>query len=445
MTRPGPRWCRLALFVPLALASTASSRAAEEPLVPFHQGRLWGYADSDGKLVLPALYEEAERFEGGLARVARDGRWGAIDAAGREVVPLVYESLQGFSEDLAGACRATSEPTGVTEGVGRFERPVTRRRCGFVDRAGREVVPLRYDGVNPFREGVAQVRVARECPCLVAAQWGLIDREGHEIVPPAFCFVSPPSEGLVKVVFREEDLEVRRFGFIDLSGRVAIGQLRYEGSHEAWSEGVIGVRSGGRFGFLDHAGREVVPLRFDSAYPFSQGLAAVRIGERWGFLDHAGELAIAAEFDEVESFQEGLAWARRGMRAGFVDRAGRVVVPFEFDGWIDRQARPWWSEGLRGAKAIDGFWGFHDRTGRWAIPPVYDFVQPCGEGLCAVEKDGLWGFVDLEGRVVVPHRYRQVHAVFRDGLAFVSRRAPDGIGWLKGWIDRGGREYFAAK
>jgi hypothetical protein len=434
----------LSLVVLLAgAAALPAAEAPRAPLVPFHQGKKWGYADRAGTLVIPASFDEAERFEDGLARVARGEKWGVIDAAGREVVPLVWDMLKPFAEGFAPACGDTGIPTGVTEGVGKDKKSVNVLACGFIDRLGRVAVPLRYTGVNWVARGVAQVRIARPSRCLVEAEWGLVDTSGRELVPVGPCYVSPPSEDLIKVVYQETSLDLHAFGFHGLDGRVVIPMLPYDGSHERWSEGLMGVRKGGRFGFIDHTGHAVIPLVYDSAYPFSEGLAAVRTGGKWGFLDHAGKLAIAAEWDEVESFWQGLAWVRRDKSAGFVDAHGKLVVPLAFDGWIDRSWRPQWSEGVRAMKAIGGGWGLIDKSGRWVVPPEYDAAMTCSEGLCAMQKDKLWGFVDPAGKAVIPFRYTRLEGPFEDGLAFVSRRLRKDLPhFARGWIDRSGREFF---
>lgn len=451
MARPrglfGLRACRrLALAVALAaLAAGAAEPEPIEPLVPLRQGERWGYADRAGKVVVAPEYDRVTRFDDGLARVARAGKWGAIDRQGRVVVPLEFDRLGPFAEGYAPACRDTDRPSGVTEGVGRGQRDVKVQACGFVDRSGRLAVPLRYTGVNWFEHGVAQVQLRRESPCLVASEWGLVDATGREVLPVRYCYVSPPSEGLVKVIYEEPSLEVRRFGFHSLDGRVAIPKLPYDGSHEAWSEGLLGVRRAQRFGFIDHAGREVIPLRFGSAFPFAEGLAAAELDGKWGFVDRTGALAVPAIYDEVGTFREGLAWARRGDLAGFIDRSGKVVVPFAFDGWVDRQARPGWSEGLCGMKAPGGGWGFIDRSGRWVVPPEHAWVRPCREGRCAAQQGKLWGFYDLSGELAIPFRYSRVESDFADGLAYVSRRLrADLPEFAEGFIDRSGREFFDA-
>lgn len=46
------------------------------------------------------------------------------------------------------------------------------------------------------------------------------------------------------------------------------------------SEGLLAVEKDGKSGFIDTAGRVVIPLTYDNARSFSEGLAAVYIG--WG-------------------------------------------------------------------------------------------------------------------------------------------------------------------
>lgn len=47
--------------------------------------RSWGYIDKTGKIVIEARFDEADTFEGGLARVKVNGKWGYIDDRGQYV------------------------------------------------------------------------------------------------------------------------------------------------------------------------------------------------------------------------------------------------------------------------------------------------------------------------------------------------------------------------
>ncbi len=61
------------------------------------------------------------------------GQWGFVNEAGQEVVPCRYDEVRDFTEGWPGRRRCG-------EGV----------QWGFVNKAGREVVPCRYDEVRDF-------------------------------------------------------------------------------------------------------------------------------------------------------------------------------------------------------------------------------------------------------------------------------------------------------
>ena len=56
---------------------------------------------------------------------------------------------------------------------------------------------------------------------------------------------------------------------------------------------------------------------------FAGGLAAVRVGKGIGFIDRAGKLVIPARFMSAEDFSQGLAFACGKSGCGYIDRAGR--------------------------------------------------------------------------------------------------------------------------
>lgn len=64
----------------------------------------WGFADSEGNLVIPYQFEEARSFSSTVAAVKNsDGKWGYIDISGRQVIPYQYIEARSFIEDKAFA------------------------------------------------------------------------------------------------------------------------------------------------------------------------------------------------------------------------------------------------------------------------------------------------------------------------------------------------------
>jgi len=55
---------------------------------------LWGYCDTDGEMIIPALYSYASPFRHGLAAVVQGGFWGVIGTDGQTVVAPQYDYLE---------------------------------------------------------------------------------------------------------------------------------------------------------------------------------------------------------------------------------------------------------------------------------------------------------------------------------------------------------------
>lgn len=85
-------------------------------------------------------------------------------------------------------------------------------------------------------------------------------------------------------------------------------------------------------------------------------------------------------------------------------------------------------------------WGFIDKTGKWVIPPQFDYAEDFSEGLAAVELNKKIGYVDVAGIMVIPPQFKKTESMsFHEGLAAVEVEGEYGKwGWGIGYIDRKG-------
>lgn len=65
------------------------------------QTHLWGYADCNGKIVIPCKWEDAYDFSEGLARIYKNGVYGFIDYSGTLVIPRRFISAGDFKDGVA--------------------------------------------------------------------------------------------------------------------------------------------------------------------------------------------------------------------------------------------------------------------------------------------------------------------------------------------------------
>jgi len=176
-----------------------------------------------------------------------------------------------------------------------------------------------------------------------------------------------------------------KYGFIDRTGKIVISP-RFTGPGE-FTEGLAPVRvggkvldpgfgsvigpMGGRYVYIDKAGKEVITLgdNVENANPFSEGLAAVEIKGYWGFIDKKGKIVIEPRFGGQPSFSEGLAFViiRDGGGIGFIDKTGAIALKPTFalaENFRDGLAFVYDSLDVSSSK-----YGYIDKAGKIIWPP----------------------------------------------------------------------------
>src|SRR6266436_2430557 len=92
------------------------------------------------------------------------------------------------------------------------------------------------------------------------------------------------------------------------------------------------VEKESKFGFIDRAGKVVIPMQFDDARDFHEGLALVKTGEKKQFIDTSGRVVIEVNYDIVHDFFEGVAVVNIGERRNGI---GLIANPGKW-GYIDK-------------------------------------------------------------------------------------------------------------
>ena len=149
-------------------AETGAPAAADDNHAP---GGELNSASQHFDVVIPLIYDEADDFSDGFARVSKDGKMGYIDQTGKVVIPLIYDAIDDFKDGLAKVKKRT--------------------KYGYIDQTGKEVIPLIYDDVARFSEGLAVVKKDDK--------YGYIDRTGKEVIPLIYKDTESFSEGLLAV------------------------------------------------------------------------------------------------------------------------------------------------------------------------------------------------------------------------------------------------------
>lgn len=213
---------------------------------------------------------------------------------------------------------------------------------------------------------------------------------------------------------------------------------------------------GGRSGYIDKTGKEVIKLGSSYHFPrsFSEGLAAVTIVERdkdgeirqkIAYIDKTGQLVIKPEFEDsdneesegAKTFSEGLAAValKKGdfYKHGYINKTGKVVIPLQYDEVHS------FSEGLAVVATLnEGDWqfAFINKKGEKVFEhPQLSSAEGFSEGLAAVRIGNKWGYISKSGIAIEP-QFSGAES-FSEGLAAVTLREDNEF--KVGYIDRTGK------
>jgi hypothetical protein len=319
-------------------------------------------------------------YVNGLMRVTKDNKIGLLDKNGSFVVPMEYDDVGNFSDGMAWVRMGD--------------------QYGFVDESGDLVIPIMLDthrietpGVGAFNWSIQNFSEGRAA-VIIDGKCGFIDKTGELVIPAIYCadfydgewgaYMPRFSNGLARL--RMEKHGDGGWGYIDRYGNTVvpfeydIAGCRYTGNY---TEGLIVVSKDGSWGFLDTDGNVAIPLVYGGAMHFSQGLAAVKA-------------------PDTEYYDPATYW-------GFIDTTGTLVIPYEFE-----IGEPW-SGYSRFDKAHDflqiyGGWdggrfthqGVINRSGDIILPTEYKKISFLPNNLIYAEKDDESFLFDKDGNTVTP-------------------------------------------
>jgi hypothetical protein len=261
---------------------------------------------------------------------------------------------------------------------------------GFVDEDGSEIVKPQYRIVGDYKFGFAQVDVAGKS--------GLIDRDGKMVMEPKFGLI----EAIAPDRFRVSE---RQLGGMIGGEDFSASQIRYPsygGVSVSGGAGLIPYLPGTRI--IDISGQVIEPpiahREFDKDDPSIQWVEREKL---WGLTRADGSWLVEPKFQQADSLVDGLARVMINGKVGFIDRTGNFAIEPVFDEALAFTAglgRTW-------AKR-DGFFGVIDRAGASLLRTDYQRVSVAiafGQKSKAFgwhfEKAERWGILDLDGRVVL--------------------------------------------
>ncbi|GEM_PF-2840441 len=425
----------------------------------------YGFVREDGRVAIPAIYDEVGDFSSLICVAAKDGVHGILDIAGNftPVSPwsehyiltnddafngiVVFRDLESrkygaitLQGHLITPAQWDSIGLTGTEGGLTVEKD---GRYGIIDERGQQMIGLAWEYAGFFSGGLARVKEN--------GLYGYVDHSGDLAIPAAWADAGDFNGGAAPVMTVIDGKE--RWGLIDMRGRLLTG-LEWQTAH-AVSARLFVVELDGKFGLVDSGGRTLASPVWGRILKVSDGLFSVYSGNRYGLMDDSGRLLQPPQWEALWDFSKGIALVEGENGNGFIDERGELLSEPEWDsdyyqytnsGISDASITEYMTylrEGMISVYKGEQY-GFLDAGGKVAVPPVWDFATDFSEGLAIVQQNEKTGYVNREGEVVIPLVWGEASA-FQYGVAPVKEYVPDFGPGLWGLIDRGGKVLVETK
>lgn len=273
------------------------------------ENRNYGYCRRNDKgqyvTVIENKYDDALSFSEGTGRVKLNGKWGLIDRSGRSIIHCQYELIGPFSDPYLNLAKVKKND-----------------KWGFIDRSGAEVVPPKYDGIaiftfmdylEPFEDcGLITVKLNKK--------YGVIDHRGREVLAVQYDDFNSGIDGLIPA---KKD---GKWGLINCDReRVIPFQYDHLSLLDPLSESntLLIAHLSDKRGVITTSDKIIVPLAYEEV-EFSEGVILVQKGNKWGIYSTKGQALVEPKFDDQPYFNNGIAKVKIAGKEALVDTKGKI-------------------------------------------------------------------------------------------------------------------------
>ncbi len=300
--------------------------------------------DKDGNFIMP-FDERAKviRKNGLIMVMGENGYAGFYDSTGRQVTDFIYDTYHDTHEKT----RVTTAHyfTNHHDGDGQSDLiPVSRdKKFGFINSRGEEQIPLTFEYVHGFSDGIARICSGSEVSkygTYINCKYGFIREDGTVVLPAdTYWYIGDFKNGYAAAGNGPTQMIDKNGNFRDLGG------LIYRQNNGIYIEAEDGE---GRTAVLDMDGNPVLPL----AYSMKECSGEFIFIDRTRVINRQGETVCTAP-------------------------EGGTVVPI----WEDTVSPFFRIYAPAGDVEAHNLAGLIRTDGSVVLPPVYEDIKVMGEGL----------------------------------------------------------------
>jgi hypothetical protein len=351
-------------------------------LYPVISGGKYGFINTQGKLMIPAMYNEVGPFQEGLAVVSKDDKFGIIDKKNQMLVDFQYDEILEFVQNRAIVRKG--EKYGVIDRLGKLIFPLVFDDISFTgsfyDTEKDEKIRL-YD--SNFQEVAYVDEVAIEINKFKLANWQ----------NPAYEFIGDldltSNRAVVKVA--------GQLNYIDSTGKLMLtNPLEWFPdalSVAKYHNGFAVYRKKEKYGLIDINGKVVQKNVYESSGPFT-GFWPVKDKGNWALLDVKGKVILPFEYDFIRFMPDLGYLIEREEQFGLLNSMGNMILPVSFS-TIKRFEDAYY------LVSIDEKFGLFLKDGREILPIQYERIQRFDEESFVLTLDGHLTYFFPETRAFI--------------------------------------------
>jgi hypothetical protein len=418
-------------------------------LAQVRKGAEYGFINTSGKEVVSPKYVQVLDFRDGIALVKEYhektflSAWGAIDTTGKVIIPTKYNFVDVSDNGYNDGYNVNNEGYPFKDGLAAVSIPIigieqydpktgkftktgqedpNAGKLGYINKKGKVIIPFQYKAdydnkpLFNFNDGLAWVPKG--------AKYGAINTSGKVVIPFDYDGVEPLNEGLYHVWVEKKDGTFDS-KVINSSGKVVFINT-YDIIHRFEEEGYASVSKNDKWGFINTAGKVVIPLNYDQVNSFSEGLVQVKKKGKNGFINTSGQEVIPLDtYKNYGRFWGGIAPVYDGSNIGFINMQGDLVVPFEkyrggqaYESGDDKnhKERYWY--------VTEGVWGtVYDANGK-PDDKKSELINAAGKMIKNIEHYSVGRFNDgFAGFMIKDKNGNRKYGLIKD-TAYVPKTAP---------------------
>jgi hypothetical protein len=294
------------------------------------------------------------------------------------------------------------------EKYGIFVKEGDNGKYGYVDAAGKVVIPFKFEYASEFHDYYSG-KLSAYTTVNLNEKYNYIDITGETISPKWYSdqdnlYADFEDDAIPKILRSREKrlLEAYKERGIDVTIKEIL-KLRYNyailrGEDTYYEVNLYGAYEKGGTGICDLEGNIVIPCKYDDITKYNDYYGII-LNEKNGACDLTGKEIVPCKYTYLLYYKE--------EELFHVVSGGRKKDKYD-------------------SNPLGGKHGRLDKNGKEIVPCKYDAIGTLSEGLFTINIDGKWGYIDLKGNVIIKPQYSSAES-FQDGMAMVAK---DGSSFL---------------